>query len=208
MKAQLNLLLIDTLLKAYNAPRISELLRKLPLLQNEVQVTIVVSDNEASKLMKDVIASISALSDKVKVVETRGSMFEYAPPKIEMGGRAGDRIAYHGLIDGILLCPFIETILYAGGVLEPPELEEEPSPHHLTLYVVPGRPCLETLRVLVPLVVAARDLRLDVVDAREYEKLGKKLPSPYVPALLVDGKLVKVGSIKSLGEALRLIEST
>jgi len=207
LRAQLNLLLIDALLKAYNAPRVSELLRRLRELREEVTVTIVVGDNEASKLMKDVIASISSLSGKITVWEKEGTSFKYAPPEVAIGGGLGNRLVYHGLMDGILLCPFIESILYAGRVLEPPALEEEPGSHHLVLFVVPGRPCLETLRTLIPLVAAATSLRLDVVDAREYERRGGRLPSPYVPALLVDDRLARIGSVKSIGEALRVIEA-
>ncbi len=205
MAAQLNLLLIDALLKAYGAPRLSELIRKLSLLEKEVAVRIELGGNEASETMRKVLESIAELSGgKVKLVELNASdTSDYPAPHITIETGFEGRLRYHGLIDGILLCPLVESILYAGGVLEAkaPETGE----HHLVLYVVPGRPCLVTLRALIPLTYVNDGLRLDVVDAREYERMGRKLPSPYVPALLVDGKLVKVGAVKTPEEAAELI---
>ncbi len=206
MSAQLNLILIDTLLKAYGAPRLSELIRKLALLDREVRVRIELGENDASRVMRDVLESFSKLSGGKIVVEAAEAAGggEYPPPHIILVTGFEGRLRYHGLIDGILLCPLLESILYAGGGLEAkaPETGE----HRAVLYVVPGRPCLVTLRNLIPVVAANNGVELDVVDAREYERMGGKLPSPYVPALVVDGRLVKVGSVKSVEEAAELLE--
>ncbi len=202
---QLNLLVIDALLKAFGAPRLTELLRKLPLMEREVLVRLTVGGNEASKVMRDVLESFEKLSDGRLRVEVEEGDVEpgYPKPRAEIHGAMGGRLRFYGLIDGILLCPLLEAILYAGGALEPPGLET--GSHHVVVYVVPGRPCLVTLRALIPLVPSNEGLRVDVVDAREFERMGGRLPSPYVPAVVVDGRLVRVGSVKSVEEAAELL---
>ena len=202
---QLNLLVIDALLRAYGAPRLTELVRRLPLLEREVVVRITLGANEASKVMREVLESFAKLSEgKVRVEAVEGDVEPgYPKPRIEIFGLMEGRLRFYGLIDGILLCPLLESILYAGGALEAPRLET--GKHHVVVYVVPGRPCLVTLRSIIPLVPGNPELRVDVVDAREFESMGGRLPSPYVPAILVDGRLARVGSVRSVEEAAELL---
>ncbi|AEM38268.1 hypothetical protein Pyrfu_0396 [Pyrolobus fumarii 1A] len=205
MTAQLNLILIDTLLKAYGAPRLSELLRKLASLERSVEIIVEQGENEASKVMLDVLRSFSDLSGgKLVIREERTDRKLPPPPSIRVVTCFEGRLRYHGLMDGILLGPLVESLLYAGGVLEPPSVEAKQ--RRVEIYVIPGRPCLVTLRNFIPVVAASNELELDVIDAREYEKMGGKLPAPFVPAVVVDGKLVKVGSVKSIEEAVKLLE--
>ncbi len=205
--AQLNLVVIDALLKAYGAPRLSELIRKLPLLEERVEVRLRLGDNKASETMREVLESFAKLAGgRIALSVEEGGVPPGLPaPELSIGGAMEHRLRFYGLIDGILLCPLLEALLYAGGVLEPPR-ESIDAERRVEVYVVPGRPCLVTLRNMVPLVPVSEKLEMLVIDARECEKTtGCKLPAPFVPAIVVNGRLARVGSVKSVDDARSLI---
>ncbi len=192
-------------------PLHDELEKALKNLRNEVKVVLIENRkkksnnlykkiiNEVHTKAKDKIKSLSLPLNKAKDYDIPST------PALIIYGIFNGRLRFIGLMDELMEYMVKLSIAYAGKGLELKDATKIVKTSRLTidLYVVPGIPCLKTLKALLPLP-ACHNIILNVIDVRENKELAVRYPGSGLPLTVVrESNYVKRGIISDISQVIK-----
>jgi len=207
----LEVVVMNMILTTIGLPTLSELEKALSKIPNIVELTYIENPNRKShEFYNELIERIkTTCKDRVKI---RRLPLSYAidynlpsTPALIIHGIFNGRLRHIGLMEDLMEYMIKLSIAYAGKSLEikKPKLHLQPMNITIDLYVVPGVPCIRTLKTLLPLP-AHFNVVLNVIDARENSELAKKYPGTGVPLTVVREKnYFKRGIITDINQLLK-----
>ena len=207
----LEAIVMNMILATIGLPTLSELEKALNRIPDSVELTYIENTNKKShEFYNELIKRIKTMcKDKVRMRRLPLShAIKYdlpSTPALVVHGIFNGRLRYIGLMEDLMEYMIKLSIAYAGKSLElkKPKLHSQPTSITIDLYVVPGVPCIRTLKTLLPLP-AHFNVVLNVIDARENSELAKKYPGTGVPLTVVREKnYFKRGIITDINQLLK-----
>jgi hypothetical protein len=176
-------------------------------LSKEIQIGVVETGHEKSRLIMQFCETLSQLVPKVRIKKEEGDSNGLPTIRVHHG------LMYQALPSGTEMAPFIQALLLLASDLT--QIDKSLSarvakislPTYLVVYVSPQcKFCPQAVRQLLPLPFLNRHIRLMVIDGILFSEVAGKNKIQSVPTLILEDRLRWTGTIQ-LNEIIDVMTS-
>jgi glutaredoxin len=166
-------------------------------LSKEVQIGLVETDHDKSRIIRQFCDKLIQLVPKIHVKREDGDLDEIPTIKIHNGLR------YQAVPSGTEVAPFLEALEMLDSATA--QIDEAINdrlanldlPTSLIIYVAPQcKFCPQAVRQLLPLPTLNSNIRLTVIDAMHFPELAKKENVQSVPTLILEDQFRWAGTFQ------------